>query len=207
MLEDYGVNVNIFPSGGGWRYEQPLPTGGVQRIPVHGSAEDDRDLVKQVALFRVNARIDQGDVAYDVSEYLKEHSREVDRLPKRKNYRPAKKRFRPGHRPLIERIADWLRYKAPRNPRLLLKDEADERMKICAECPHNVKWKTACLDCVEDVTSRGQNLRQRPGYEHDDKLHACRLHDLYLPSAVFLDRDALPETHSDAPAFCWMRHP
>lgn len=201
MLESYGITIAVMPIGG-WRYIQELPQGGTQRIPARGCAGTDAKLVEQVKMFRVNAGIDLGDVASDVAEFIKRESPINDRFPKRpkKPSTHTEEKFRP----YIERIKDWLLQISVKQPRLLIEDEADERAEVCMKCPQNVPWKTGCLPCCEAVVSRGQNVRQRPGYKHDKSLGACRLHDLYLASAVFIDRDDLPQTNPNAPEACWM---
>lgn len=203
VLAKYGVGTGVMPGGGGWRYEQPLPQGGLQRIPPKGCAGTDGALVRQVEMFRVNNGIDVGDVASDVAEYIKVVSPMNNRFPGRRpvNQPEAQPKFRPG----IERIKDWLITASQKAVRLLIEDDADARFTICSKCPHNVKWQTGCISCGEAVKHRGQNLRQRAAYKHDDQLGACKLHALYLPAAVFLDRDNLPEVNPQAPEFCWLR--
>lgn len=202
-LKEYGVNESIMPQEEGWRYEQPFQDG-IQRIPPKGCAGTPKKLCELVKWFRVNNGIDQGNIEQDVAEYIKRVSPMNDRFPNRKKKeepRPAKKR------PYIERIRDWLISIAPKRPVLLIEDDARERADTCIGCRQNVKWVTGCLPCCENVKSRGQNLRQRPSFELDDSLGACRLHDLYLPAAVFLDIDSLPVRRSDAPPQCWLKDP
>lgn len=194
------------PSGGGWRYPQTLKDGSVQWIPPSGCAGTDTELVNQVKLFRINAQVDLGDVAADVAEYIKKQSPQNNRFPKKPTPRLLDTREGgKGFRPYIERIRDWLVSMTGKQPRLLIEDEADARAGACMTCPQNVPWKTGCLPCCDAVVSRGQNVRQRPGYKHDKKLGACRLHDIHLSTAVFIDREHLPELHPDAPEFCWLR--
>lgn len=91
-----------------------------------------------------------------------------------------------------------------RDLRIINAFDASERVTSCEGCPHNIAWKTNCEPCNENVEFRGKILRGTPIFEHDDKLKACRLHDVLLNAAVFLDRDHLPARHSDAPDNCFM---
>jgi hypothetical protein len=207
MLERYGVKTGIMPQSEGWRYIQPLPDGSTQRLPPKGCAGTDKALVEMVKIFRINANIDLGDPAADVAEYIKRVSPMNDKFPGRtpKPVIEARERH-PGFRPYIERIRDWLLIMTRRQPRLLIEDDADARVKVCMGCKQNVPWKTGCLPCCEKVVSMGQNVRQRPSYKHDKDVGACRLHDFHVSTAVFLDREDLPQLHPDAPAECWMRN-
>lgn len=192
------------PQSAGWRYEQPLPQGGFQRIPARGCAGTDGELVRQVRFFRINTGIDVGNPEFDVAEFIKRESPLNNRFPNRTT-KASEEAAKPQFRPLIERVKDFLVSVGRKNPRLMIEDEADERSMVCADCPQNVKWQTGCEPCNDAVRSRGQNLRQLPHYKHDKDLRACRLHDLFLPTAVFLDRENLPAVNPDAPQACWMR--
>lgn len=207
MLEKLGVGTGVMPICG-WTYQQLLPDGSKQRIPATGEAGSDSKLVEQVKMFRLNNGIDIGDVDGDVAAYIRRESPINDRFPgKVYASSPEMIEARMGHRPYIERIRDWLRSISGKRPRLLIEDDADARALVCMECQHNVPWKTGCLPCCEAVESAGQNVRQRPGYKHDKKLGACRLHDTHVSTAVFIDRESLPETNPNAPDFCWMHKP
>lgn len=197
-----------------WTYEQPLPTGGTQRIPAKGTADNDRDLVAQVRQFRANLNISQDNLEIEVAEFIKQRSPQNNKYPGRTQpFNPPQRVTRPI-RPLIERITDWIKLVGPKQPKLLLEEEATERASICARCPQNVKWKTGCLPCCDTIIQKGRHLRQRVDYPHADTLKACRLHDFYLPGAVFIDRDFLGNTHPEAPEnievdgqvkACWMK--
>lgn len=202
-LKDYGVTTGVMPSGGGWRYEQPF-AGGVQRIPYQGCAGTPDSLVKQVTEFRAAHMLELGDVEHDIAVYIKGVSPINNRYPKRDTPAP-KIEVRKSYRAPIHRIGDWLLSVAPRQPRLILADDAIERGKICANCPQNVKWMVACVPCNGEVISRAQNLRQRDKCKEVDGLGACRLHDFLLPAAVFIDNEYLPERHPEAPEPCWLQ--
>lgn len=201
-LEKYGVTAAVMPACQ-WSYEQPLPQGGAQRIPPRGCAGTDQALVSMVSLFRAQNHIEQGDPAFDISEHIKRLSPQNDRFKGRRVFVPDTTPQK--YRPLIERIREWIHLTAPKQPRLLIEDEAKERVEICAHCQQNVEWAGGCSPCNDDARSRGKHLRQRASYPPADALKGCRLHGMLLPAAVFLDRDALPALHEKAPAECWMR--
>lgn len=205
MLEKLGVGCGVNPICQ-WSYEQPLAQGGTQRIPPSGCAGSDTKLVSEVRQFRINAGIDIGDVAADVAAYIRRESPINDRFPGR-TYESSAEALATslGRRPYIERIKDWLRAISAKRPRLVIEDEADARAEVCQKCPHNVPWRTGCLPCVEQIEYVARNVRQRASYKHDKKLGACRLHDFHVSSAVFVDRESLPELNPNAPAECWMR--
>ncbi len=201
-LEDYGLKTGVMPVGG-WYYIQTNRDGGTQRLPYKGCAGTGQALVSLVKDYRIQAHIDLGDAEGDVAEFIKRNSPMNDRFPN-KTPKKAKGNIQ-GFRPLIERILEWLLQVGAKEPRLLIEDEADARAEICLKCPQNVDWRTGCAPCCEKIVSRAQNLRQRPKYKHDDQLGACRLHDLKISAAVFIDRDDLPPVNPNAPAECWMR--
>lgn len=206
MLEKFAVITGVQPIGG-WRYLQPLSDGTTQRLPIQGCAGTDSNLVSQVKAFRIQAGIDYGDPEADVAEFIKTVSPINNRFPQRP-HQASKIQIEQarGFRPYIERIKTWLHQMSGKQPRLLIEDEADARADVCMGCPHNVKWAVGCVPCNEAIKSRGQNIRQRPRYKHDSKLGACRLHDLHISTAVFLDREALPSINPNAPQNCWLHN-
>jgi len=204
MLEKWGVITAVMPTTE-WSYEQPLPGGGTQRIPPKGCAGDDRNLIQQVKIFRVNINASLDNLEDDIATYIKTKSPMNNRFPGRLANPAHPTRIKRPFKPLIERIKDWLLIMQPKQPRLLIEDDAQRRGRICSKCPQNNKWKTGCLPCCDEVIQRGRHLRQRVDYPYADALSACRLHGFYLPSAVFIDRDQLGDEHAEAPAECWMK--
>jgi hypothetical protein len=198
----YGIKLGVVPNGGGWRF--PFPEEHAQRLDdKYLRADGYWKLVSNVRIFRVQAGIKVGAVEWEVAEYIKEVSPANAAHPSRIYEQPEE--GRPDYRPPIVRIAEWLILKGMvRDVRRVIKPDALERAEVCAQCPHNIQWKTSCKPCVEEVEYRGQNLRSAPIFEMDDKLGACRLHSVLLGAAVFLDIDELPPKQPDAPADCWL---
>lgn len=196
-LEDYGLKTGLIPNGGKWAYLQSFKNGSITI-----EAGDADALVSAVKLFRANAHIDLGNVEADIAAYIKTISPPNNKYPG-KEYNPAV--ARPGSRPIIERLRDTILVIAPRKPVLLNIQEADERAAACLSCRHNVQWRSGCAPCNEEVDYRLRTLRKRASYHHDETLNACRLHDLPLAAAVFIERSDLPPAKDEAPANCWLK--
>lgn len=205
ILKSYGINTAMVPAGG-WRYMQPT-TEGEQRIPFSGVAPNSDKLVEMVRDYRAENRIPLGDPAFDVADYIRKVSPINNRWSRSKKMEDKIRRSdqTPKNTPLIERIGNWLAWLAPRRPKLVSLYDAKERVPACQGCRHNVKWATKCLPCIEKVETMAQNVRQVMVAEEPDQLLACRLHDLHLPAAVFIDVDHLPERNEEAPPECWLR--
>jgi hypothetical protein len=198
-FKDHGLNTAMVPTGG-WRYEQPHKDG-VQRIPHKGDAGTAERLLDLVQIFRARAHIDMGDPERDIALYIKSVSPQNNRFPNKAEREAPRVKIRP----LIERIRDFILRISDHPPRLIFDAEAHARAQVCLTCPQNVRWMTGCVPCCSEITERGQNLRRKPADEEADKLRACRLHNFYLPSIVFLDREELGEANEKAPEFCWMK--
>lgn len=204
ILEAYGIITGIGPAGG-WHYIQPTPNGD-ERIPQRGRARNDDELVDLVRHYRVNNRLPVGDPAFDVAQYIRGRSPRNNRWRRLKRAEDLIRKVdqTPKNVPLIERIRDWLEALAPRRPKLVSRYDAAQRAEICRQCRQNVKWATKCKPCIERVVEMGQNLRQQVFFPEADDLQACRLHNLHLPSAVFVDQDHLPVQVADCPKDCWL---
>lgn len=208
-LEDFGLLTIKTPSGErGWHFEQEFQ-GGKMFIPAEGTAGTAERLVEMVKTFRAVNRIDLGDYEREIAGYMKRVSPMNDRFKGRVSSEqlvpvgtvsPAGQEYQKP----IQRISDWLYEIAFKEPRLTGLEEVSKRCESCEKCPQNTKWKTKCGPCVGEVEDRGRAIRARSSHDRADQLGACRLHGVYLPTAVFLDRDFLPSRSTDAPAFCFM---
>lgn len=198
-LGDYGVIEDLVPVDG-WLYLQ-FYDGRMWRIPFEGEAKDGPDLIEQVRQFRINQGIPLGDPVFDVADFTKKRSPANDRFGGREVGKP---RIGP-RQPVIQACRDWLNALAQEKPELCGEDEATARAAVCQHCPQNIKWRLdTCGACNDAVAEKGMYLRRRIEFKADAALNACRLHRFYLPTAVFIDRDALPPRHQDAPAACWV---
>lgn len=202
-LDGYGINLGIVPSGG-WHYKQPWQDG----FHVIGGPGWTPDLVVlHTTHFRIEQNLPMGDVALDVAEYIRSVSPQND-LRKRVAYDPMKTKARPI-RPLVERAREWISFKRFKPVRLLTTtDEPRKRATRCANCAHNIReWHSSCEPCNEKLKHEGINLRQRAKYDMDAKLGVCRLYGMYVPAAIFLDKDELPERLENSPSLCWVQKP
>lgn len=205
-LDQFGVITAVSPSDEGWRYEQPMRDGSLQRIPSKGDAGTPNLLIEQVQTFRAVNHLDRTerqDVEHDISVYIIKVSPMNAKFRGIRNYSPPV--ARPNSRPIGGRIRDWLLQLAPKQPRLIIADDASKRAEVCLGCPQNIKWLSSCSPCNDEVKARGRNLRQRAGFEHDEGLKACRCNSLFLPAAVFVDREFLPDPNEQSPENCWLR--
>lgn len=199
----YGILEGVIPNGGGWRFPYPKELSERLADPFI-RADSFQSLIGKVRVFRIEGGHDIGDVEFDVAEYIKAVSPANDRYKGKRKFEPSIE-GRKEYRPPIKRITEWLvGMSRKRDLRMLNDFDAAERVPACAKCPHNIEWRTKCAPCVSDVEFRSKNLRGRPIFAPDDKLGACRLHDVLLNAAVFLDQDHLPTRHNEAPADCFM---
>lgn len=200
----FGMLEAVVPCGGGWRYPYPSEYSERLRDPFI-RAETFRKLCNKVRLFRVSSGLRMGDVEFEVSQYIYSISPSNDRNRGRIKYEPRPD-GRNDYRPPIERIRTWLvAMGQQRDLGLIHEYDAADRARICAVCPQNIAWKTECEPCNEDVEQRAKIVRAHPLFNMDENLKACRLHDMALQAAVFLDADHLPARHAEAPPDCWMK--
>lgn len=198
----YGLKLSVIPNGGGWRF--PIPETHSENLEdKFFRADGFWKLCHQVRIFRIQAMLKVGAVEYEVAEFIKAVSPE-NSLHRGRSYEPPPE-GQEDFRPLINRVGEWLVATGmKKNLRRVIKPDAEERAQVCLKCPHNIRWQTKCAPCNEEIVYRGQNLRATPLFEYDPKLNACRLHNILLLAACFLDPDELPAKQPDSPAECWL---
>ena len=200
MLEDHGIKTSVVPHEG-WRYLQEF-NGSTFRIPHEGCAGTATELVKQVRDFRVTNNLDLEDMEFEIATYIISISPESAGYKGRSPGRQPRAGTRP--KPLLKLIRDHLDDAIKARATLVGRTLALERASACEGCHHNIEWKSKiCHGCNAHVIEAAQNLRRLPGFEADDKLRACRLHNVFLPGAIFLEKQ-LPPRHKEAPPECWM---
>lgn len=200
-LTKYRVNQSLVPSGEGWWFPQPFGKG-IQRIPVKGCAGSPKALCEAVLLFRSQHGILLGNYEAEIATHMLRVSPQniLGNAP----FVPYEAPVEPVP-PLINRVAAWLSHVSNQQPRLIHIDEAKERAEICLKCKAHCEWRTKGHDTMEaTIGYRGATVRQCSSHPLDSKLKACRLHDLYLPAAVFVDRDNLPKKLETTPENCWL---
>lgn len=198
-LTPYGINCQLVPTGAGWWYPQPFQ-GATQRIPATGCAGDAKTLCREVLRFRVAQGIPIGDYRGDIAAHISAIS-PLNRFNRRKQVTAPPRTFEEKV-PLFTRITRWLAEVAAKGPRTIGAEEIEARVKVCAECPKNRPLKGLGTLTHAEITFRCACIRQRPVSDHDARLGSCG--NLYLPTAVFLDRDYLPTPDPQAPENCWL---
>lgn len=198
-IEQYGVKTNIIPAGG-WRYPQPVEG----QEPYWLSASGPEELIASVVQWRINQGLPMGDPGLDVANYI------LATCPQSRLYGwtqvPDPVVKAKPITPLTERARGWVRMKLQKQVRLAVADEPDKNADKCLKCPQNIlRWQSTCSPCNDALTYEGNRLRQRTIYKEDVRLGVCRLHGIYLPAAIFLDRDDHPERDEKAPDFCWIK--
>lgn len=194
-LEDYGITTGVVPRGG-WHYKQD----GLDETIDSDSPEN---LCKRVLQHRVNRGIPVGNVEEDISNYIKSVSPHNDRFRRQAAFVPEVSRIRPIQ-PLIERIKEWLVSKQGKIAKLTDEFERQRRAEICAQCPQNIPWQSSCGECNSDTIYRGNLVRQKTEAPLDKKLRACRVNNLYLQTAVALEKEELPLKNPESPSQCWL---
>ena len=87
---------------------------------------------------------------------------------------------------------------------LELKQEAQRRANICADCQYNVRWNSNCGSCVEAVNRMSAMLRAGNSLPRERELRACQILRHENRSAVWLRMDKIKK-NPDVPGFCWAR--
>lgn len=193
----YNIKTSVIPVGD-WHFHQDNPATG-QPIPLR--AQSWEDLIAAVRTFRINANLPIGDPAAEVSEYTRRNSPQNDTgSSKQGPFIPN--RFVPIT-PLAERIKDWLVGLENQQVKLVEYDQLMGRIKTCADCPQNIEWETSCGDCNFNIRYKGQIVRRKAAFAHDDNLRGCRAVGIYLPAAVFLET-GLPVRSERCPKQCWL---
>lgn len=204
MLSDYGIIEDLRPIGG-WQFRQEF-NGQEVRIPPEGYADSARDLVSQVRAFRMQNRIELGNVEADIALFIAERSPINDRWKGKPPQRIID--MRSGKKislPTAECARQWLQTAAYLRPKLVSLYDAGLRVEICASCPHNMALTTGIKPIDAQILQEAKNLRQRAVMPGDEALHFCHLHGMVLAAAVFIDSDspALQRSNEPAPAECW----
>ncbi len=205
-VPEFGIITSVMPPGG-WHYPQLLSNG--ERIKVIGytfeqlldAMLDLRRRHPDLTGGSAQATIEQ--VRTDLKDYLCAHFKQ--------NCADSPKIAFEGHigiskamsysRP-IDRAGDWLAKVA--NMRLEKVDAAlaAHRAQICAQCPMNIKWATACAPCNDAISVRIQNAKGSVHTPYDRNLFVCRTYGHVNEVAVWLV-DTHSESEQRPPTVCW----
>lgn len=83
---------------------------------------------------------------------------------------------------------------------------AGVRAQTCAQCPQNIRWKSQCEPCNDNILVRVQQAKGSLYTPLDRRLFMCRVYGHINEVAVWL-----PDTHSSSeeapPSNCWKLNP
>lgn len=202
MIQTRVIQGIICP--GGWHYKIDERT--------QLNAPDFPRLVQMLADYRVNNMLPLGDPLGDLEEYICTtwphmcHSAgpnasvevKIVALP-----RPS----HPGQLSLVDRMIKWLDKMSSGVSMdiIVLEPEARRRADICASCPNNVKWKTGCGTCNDNIDRLSGIIRMGRRLIKNPRLKACSMTAMELKSAVWLRKERIASDAPSLPSWCWAR--
>jgi hypothetical protein len=106
---------------------------------------------------------------------------------------------------LMQDIGTWARNILHSNKRInLVSDElAEERAKICRQCPNNVNWRGGCSSCIAATDRICASIRNARDTKSSAVLGGCRMLRHDNRTAIFFDKETLSASN-DLPDFCWL---
>lgn len=164
--------MGVIPPGGVYQFAEKLPNGKFHHL--QGLTPD--DLIRQVINYRVINNITVGNVPKEVA----------DQLEGRSHITPQEGRS------LRERVTNWKVNRSFTPLEFTVQEEAEERAKICADCPFNqVSYADDCKECYQGTTRDLFAMRQGRNTDSDPWLGACQICGHDNVTAVHLDDDSL----------------
>jgi hypothetical protein len=202
---------------GGWHYRQRLRSSP-QRPQYHTiTAETYDGLVQNVFAFRLNnieiiksGSATQEQVEHDIKYYVcgkYPHQctggrAELSAAASMRSPPPMQRGGRPGYmRPLV-RIEDWLTILTEKTLKWVDQARAQERARICIECPRNQTWRTGCGSCNQNAERRAFLIRGSHATGLEPKLKSCISYGTLLDLSVWLENDH-SAPNRQPPANCW----
>ena len=190
---------------GGWHY----PIDERTRI----NAPDFQRLVEMIADYRVSNMLPLGDPLKDAEDYIcakwphmchkagpNAHvSISIVELPKASGI---------GVMTLVDRMIKWLEEmtNGVSMDIIVLEPEARRRADICASCPNNVKWKTGCGTCNDNIERISGIVRMGRRLLKNPRLKACSVTAMELKAAVWLRKDRVKSDAPNLPDWCWAKN-
>lgn len=197
------VIQGIIPPGG-WHFKVDERT----RL----ASSDFPRLVQMLADYRVSNMLPLGDPLKDLEDYIcttwphmchkagpnARVSIEVVSLPK-----PDMS----GAPTLVDQMIKWLddMTAGVSMDNIVLEPEARRRADICASCPNNVKWKTGCGTCNDNIERVSGIVRMGRRLLKNPRLKACGLTFMELKAAVWLRRERVVREDATLPDYCWAK--
>ena len=181
---------------GGWHYWQ----GDVK---LDGYSLE--NLYKVVQDYRAENHLPIGDVEGDVTNYIcgnwPHFCHGVDMVVVTSVTSPT------GRSELMNDISTWARnvlHSTEKNQ--LVSDElAEQRAKICRQCPNNVNWRGGCSSCIAATDRLCASVRNARDTKSSAVLGGCKLLRHDNRTAIFFDKEKL-SVSNDLPEFCWLNN-
>ena len=164
-----------------------------------------KNLLENVTNYRAENHIPVGDVEGDVTNYIcgnwPHFCHGVDMVVVTSVTSPT------GRSELMNDISTWARNILHSNERnqLVSDDLAEQRAKICRQCPNNVNWRGGCSSCIAATDRICASIRNARDTKSSAVLGGCKLLRHDNRTAIFFDKDKLSESN-DLPEFCWLNN-
>ena len=202
---------------GGWAFRQSLRSSP-QRPQFHLiRAETYDQLVENVFAFRLNnieivksGTATREQSVHDIMYYLcgrfpqncSGAKAELSAAAAMREPPPMQRGGRPGYmRPLV-RIEDWLTVLTENTLKWVDQARAQERSKVCMECPMNQTWRTGCGSCNQSAERRAFLIRGSHATGLEPKLKGCVSYGTLLHLSVWLENDFSTPGRQPHPS-CW----
>jgi len=184
-----------------------IPPGGLHytESDVKITASSYKNLLENVTNYRAENHISLGDVEGDVTNYIcgnwPHFCHGVDMVVVTSVTSPT------GRSELMNDISTWARNILHSNERtqLVSDDLAEQRAKICRQCPNNVNWRGGCSSCIAATDRICASIRNARDTKSSAVLGGCKLLRHDNRTAIFFDKDKLSESN-DLPEFCWLNN-
>jgi hypothetical protein len=191
----------------------PKPIEGI--IPPHGfhyiesdvniTGSSYKNLLQNVTNYRAENHLPVGDVEGDVTNYIcgnwPHFCHGVDMVVITSINTPT------NTTDLMNDISTWAKNILHSKERInLVSDElAEERAKICRQCPNNANWRGGCSSCIASTDRICASIRNARDTKSSAVLGGCKALRHDNRSAIFFDKDNL-SVSNDLPDFCWLNN-
>ena len=185
--------VGLIPPGGHHYFEADVKI----------TASNFDELIKNVTSYRAENYLPIGDVEGDITNYLcgnwPHFCHGVDMVI----VTSVNPQTTQGD--LMSDISTWAKNIMHSTERVsLVGDElAEERAKICRQCPNNSNWRGGCSSCIAATDRICASIRNARDTKSSSVLGGCKLLRHDNRSAIFFEKHILSESN-DLPEFCWV---
>jgi hypothetical protein len=164
-----------------------------------------RNLIDNVTSYRAENHLPINDVEGDITNYIcgnwPHFCHGVDMV----TVTSIKPPTRQGD--LMNDISTWARniLHSTKQNQLVSDELAEQRAKICRQCPNNVNWRGGCSSCIAATDRICASIRNARDTKSSQVLGGCKLLRHDNRTAIFFDKDNLSESN-DLPEFCWLNN-